>query len=552
MKGLQMKQNSNARRIIALSLACGIGLSGCRRAGIQTEGDAETERFVSRNSDGSATYLWQALVIPDDSLAHDLLPENSYQCWYRYDAKSGESPKDEFDNFDLLKHFVSRAATQDAGPVNLNVMAAPTSVMSALLESLEETEDVDSQGKINPLPQDENDRVADFSKGGVHGTIDAVSNKIIDIVSAAVQKSGDAVVDDLVAEDSSDQAVEVEMMSDDTKFTVLPTKPLFCPSASELVKLQTEKLEVTTSDLKSEDPTLDQTQPQMNFVGKALVTGFFLAKGAFQNSSLILKNPLAKSAERQLIKPIVSAIRKVPRMAKVLRQKIVTGGKDLYDATKNIGGSALVSARRDIAKRMVTARNARATNALARYTPKELMVFSKAGGKPLTINQARGLTLKSVQVAKPSATLKAVTQGEAKVLAVQRGVALRKIRASTKGAGDSKWAKRINTTIGTTLTLGTGYEIRGLVDEMSSQGAKSESPSTATVVTGGAAGGQGLNNKLKALAREMTAASKAKDPEAKPALKKLASHIEEMGCANIARYIENDGGEASFDKPCNK
>ena len=144
-----------------------------------------------------------------------------------------------------------------------------------------------------------------------------------------------------------------------------------------------------------------------------------------------------------------------------------------------------------------------------------------------------------------------LTQGTT-LLAVQRGVALRKIRASTKGAGDSKWAKRINTTIGTTLTLGTGYEIRGLVDEMSSQGAKSESPSTATVVTGGAAGGQGLNNKLKALAREMTAASKAKDPEAKPALKKLASHIEEMGCANIARYIENDGGEASFDKPCNK
>ena len=411
-----MKHNTTARRIIALSVACSTGLSGlsgCRIANKQTEGDATAERFMSKNSDGSATYLWQALVIPDDSLDHDLLPENTYQCWYRYDAKSGESPKDEFDNFDLLKHFVGRAATQEEGPVNLNVMAAPTSVMSALLESLEETEEVDSQGKLKPLPQHENDKIADFSKGGVHGTIDAVSKNIIDLVSAAVQKSGEAVIDDLVAEDSSDQAVEVEM-SDDTKFTVLPTRPMYCPSAAELVTLQTEKLAVTTSDLKSEDTTsLGQTQPQMNFVGKALVGGFRVAKALFRNRGVILHNPLAKGVERNLFKPLVSAGRQVPKYVKSLRGKIAAGGQYIYDGAK-MAGKTLASKRRDIAKRMAKAKNARATTALRQYTPQELVRFSKMGGTKMSPIQAQDIVLKKVNPVGSQAKLRAVRKGESR------------------------------------------------------------------------------------------------------------------------------------------
>ncbi len=153
---------------------------GClkKKVAPAVEDPDDASRFAALRYDGSVTYLFQALIIPNGTPEEFKNDSSIYQCWYRHDTPAkGEAgyediAKEGTNNFELFQKFKNEVK-------NVNAMAVPTDKLLSVMNEIGET----------MYAKDENGKEIDPSTGGINGTLDQISEESIDAVFSAVSIS---------------------------------------------------------------------------------------------------------------------------------------------------------------------------------------------------------------------------------------------------------------------------------------------------------------------------------------------------------------------------
>lgn len=271
-------------------------------AEVKSENEEDANRFAALRVDGTVTYMWQALIVPGVAGPELRNDSNIHQCWYRYDTPPGEAIAERgTENFELLKKYADKA-------VNVNPMSVTTDVLTATFNELH----------LSLYAKDENGNAVDNSQGGVQGVLEHIKEKEIDTLFTAIVAAEEAVKEEMLDPDAITSPLLYQTEDGSDHIVVTPQRAYGCPRATEIVRLQSEKISISPQAIATSGGTnlTEEGDQSMYIVGVILKAGVALAKvapRAIQAAPRLLKigQPL-----RSISAGVLKAPQAVGRIAK--------------------------------------------------------------------------------------------------------------------------------------------------------------------------------------------------------------------------------------------